>query len=66
LSGRESKEADIDPEIYKEYESQKKYLESSVNTLKQRLDQEQQIHKVEHLGIMEQNMILIGEIAEFR
>jgi hypothetical protein len=66
LSGRESKETDIDPDIYKEYESQKKYLESSVNTLKQRLDAEQQVHKVSHMAIMEQNMKLIHEIAEFR
>ena len=66
MSGRESKETDIDPDIYKEYESQKKYLESSVNTLKQRLDAEQQVHKVSHMAIMEQNMKLIHEIAEFR
>ena len=56
----------MDPDIYKEYESQKKYLESSVNTLKQRLDAEQQVHKVSHMAIMEQNMKLIHEIAEFR
>ena len=66
MSGRESKETDIDPDIYKEYESHKKYLESSVNTLKQRLDAEQQVHKVSHMAIMEQNMKLIHEIAEFR
>jgi len=67
LSGRESAANDEeDPEILKEYESQKKYLESSVNTLKHRLDAEQQVHKMSHLAIMEQNMKLIHEIAEFR
>ena len=54
MSGRESAtNDDVDPDIYKEYECQKKYLESSVNTLKHRLDVEQQVHKISHLAIME-------------
>lgn len=53
------KDTEIDPDIKKEYENQKQYLESSVHSLKKRLEQETLIHKKEHVRIMEQNMVLI-------
>lgn len=39
------KNVDIDQEITKEYENQKKYLENSVSTLKKRLEEETKAHK---------------------
>lgn len=39
------KNVEIDPDIKKEYENQKRYLDNSKNSLKKRLDKEQQIHK---------------------
>ncbi len=34
----------MDPDIKKEYENQKKYLESSKNSLKKKLEKKQQLH----------------------
>ena len=39
------KNVEIDPDIKKEYENQKRYLENSVNSLKKRLEKEMKIHK---------------------
>ena len=61
-----SKDTEIDPDIKKEYENQRAYLESSVHSLHKRLEQEQMIHKEEHLHIMEQNIKLIEQIGDLR
>lgn len=45
VKDQEIKNVEIDPDIKKEYENQKRYLESSVNSLKKRLEKETQIHK---------------------
>jgi len=37
-----------DPDVTKEYENQKKYLESAVYSLKKRVEQEAAIHNEEH------------------
>ena len=42
---KDHKNVEIDPDIKKEYENQKRYLENSVNSLKKRLEKETQIHK---------------------
>lgn len=39
------KNVEFNPDIKKEYENQKRYLENSVNSLKKRLDKEMVIHK---------------------
>ena len=52
------KNVEIDPDIKKEYENQKRYLENSVNSLKKRLDKEMQIHK--EVKIMELITYCIG------
>lgn len=49
---QEMKNVEIDPDIKKEYINQKKYLESSVFSLKKRLEKEQQIHREDNLNIM--------------
>jgi len=42
---KQNPNVDIDPDIKKEYENQKRYLENSVNSLKKRLEKETKIHK---------------------
>jgi hypothetical protein len=59
---QEMKNVEIDPDIKKEYVNQKKYLESSVFSLKKRLEKEQQIHREDNLNIMQENMELIKDI----
>ncbi len=49
----------MDPEIKKEYDNQKRYLENSLHSLKRRLETEGQVHKEENLNIMNQNIKLI-------
>ncbi len=63
---QEIKNVEIDPDIKKEYENQKRYLENSVNSLKKRLEKETQIHKEDNNSIMRENMELINQIAELR
>eukprot|EP01017_Pseudomicrothorax_dubius_P039674 TRINITY_DN6112_c0_g1_i2.p1 TRINITY_DN6112_c0_g1~~TRINITY_DN6112_c0_g1_i2.p1 ORF type:complete len:297 (+),score=85.74 TRINITY_DN6112_c0_g1_i2:98-988(+) len=57
---------DIEPEIYAEYISQKKYLEKSVAMLKQNLTKDNEIHKQDNIRIMRENVELIKEINKLR
>jgi len=57
---------DIDPEIKKENDNQRRYLENSVNSLKKRLEKETKVHKEDNLNIMRENMRLIQEITHLR
>ena len=66
MKDQEIKNVEIDPDIKKEYENQKRYLENSVNSLKKRLEKETQIHKEDNNNIMKENMELINQIAELR
>ena len=63
---QEIKNVEIDPDIKKEYENQKRYLENSVNYLKKRLEKETQIHKEDNNNIMKENMELIKQISDLR
>ena len=60
------KNVEIDPDIKKEYENQKRYLENSKNSLKKRLEKEQQIHKQDNMNIMRENIKLIKMISDLR
>jgi hypothetical protein len=60
------KNAEIDPDIKKEYENQKRYLDNSKNSLKKRLEKEQQIHKQDNMNIMRENITLIRMITDLR
>ena len=53
VNPNEIKNVDIDPDIKKEYENQKRYLENSVNTLKKRLEKEMKIHKEVRVALVE-------------
>ncbi len=66
MKDQEIKNVEIDPDIKKEYENQKRYLENSVNSLKKRLDKETQLHKEDNNNIMRENMELITQISELR
>ncbi len=55
-----------DPDVAKEYENQKKYLESAVTSLKKRVEQEANIHKLEHTAVMTENQKLIKDIDSMR
>ena len=60
------KNVDIDADIKKEYENQRRYLENSKNSLKKRVEKEQQIHKEDNMNIMRDNIKLIKMISELR
>ena len=60
------KNVEIDPDIKKEYENQRRYLENSKNSLKKRLEKEQQIHKEDNMNIMRENIKLIKMISDLR
>jgi hypothetical protein len=60
------KNVEIDPDIKKEYENQRRYLENSQTSLKKRLEKEKQIHKEDNMNIMTENISLIGMISDLR
>jgi hypothetical protein len=60
------KNVEIDPDIYAEYVSQRKYLEKSVQMLKKNLQKDSEIHKQDNLRIMRENVELIKEINKLR
>ena len=60
------KNVEVNPDIKKEYENQRKFLENSVHSLKKRLEKESEIHKEENLAIMNDNIKLITQISDLR
>ena len=66
VKDQEMKNVEIDPDIKKEYENQKRYLENSRNSLKKRLEKEQQIHNEDNMNIMRENIKLIKMIGDLR
>ena len=66
VKDREMKNVEIDPDIKKEYENQRRYLENSQQSLKKRLEKEKQIHKEDNMNIMTENISLIAMISNLR
>jgi chromosome segregation ATPase len=66
VKDQEMKNVDIDPDIKKEYENQRRFLENSQNSLKKRLAREQDAHKQDNMNIMKENIKLIKMISELR
>ncbi len=60
------KNVEIDPDIKKEFENQRRFLESSKNSLKKRLEKEGQLNQEDYRKVMEQNLLLIGMITQLR
>ena len=57
---------EVDTDIHKEYEQQRKYLENNVSSLKAKLDKLVKAHKQDNYRIMKENVELIGEINQLR
>ena len=57
---------EVDPDIRKEFENQKKYLHNSMTSLEKRLEMERSIHKEDNLRIMYMNIELIHHIIDLR
>lgn len=66
VKDKDVKTVDIDPDIQKEYENQKKYLENSANSLKKKLTKDSEIHKQDNYRIMKENIDLIDQINDLR
>lgn len=66
VKDKQMKNVDIDPDIKKEYESQRRFLENSQNSLKRRLEREQEAHKQDNMNIMKENIKLIKMIGDLR
>lgn len=60
------KKTDIDPDIYTEYVSQRKYLEKSVSALKRHLQKDNEVQKQNSLRVMKENVKLIKKINKLR
>lgn len=66
LNNGRVRKAEINSDIFREYESQLKFLEKSVNEFKQDLDKDTKIHKDDGSIKMRANVDLIREITELR
>merc|ERR1719446_1052351 len=57
-----SKKLDLDTDMQKEYNRQRDYLEKSVDSLKRKLEKDSQVHRIDNMRIMQENVSLIREI----
>jgi hypothetical protein len=55
-----------DFDIHREYANRRKYLENSINYLRQMLQKDQDVHKQENTRIMKENVMLLQEINILR
>lgn len=66
VKDKKLKQADMNPEIQKEYENQRKYLENSKHSLESKLKKDMDIHKKDSQKHMKENYDLIEQINELR
>ena len=66
IQNQEAKNGDINPEIRKEYDDQRKFLENSMASLKKRVEVESEIHKQDNQKSMNDNVLLLKDIKELR
>lgn len=52
--------------MHREYANRRKYLENSINYLRQMLQKDQDVHKQENTRIMKENVMLLQEINILR
>merc|ERR1719311_1206837 len=57
---------DLDTDSQKEYNRQRTYLEKSVDSLKRKLEKDSQVHRIDNMRIMQENVSLIREINDLR
>jgi len=60
------KTVDLDTDMHKEYNRQRDYLEKSVDSLKRKLEKDSQVHRIDNMRIMQENVSLIREINDLR
>lgn len=63
---QDPKSVEINADIKKEQENQRRYLETAKATLKKRLDKEQEVAKAENTKVMRENLDLIEQIKMLR
>merc|ERR550537_1191726 len=57
---------DLDTDSQKEYNRQRTYLEKSVDSLKRKLAKDSEVHRIDNMRIMQENVSLIREINDLR
>merc|ERR1719399_453487 len=57
---------DLDTDAQKEYNRQRNYLEKSVDSLKRKLAKDSEVHRIDNMRIMQENVSLIREINDLR
>jgi len=60
------KTVDLDTDMHKEYNRQRDFLEKSVDSLKRKLEKDSQVHRIDNMRIMQENVSLIREINDLR
>ena len=63
---QDPKAVEINADIKKEQENQRRYLETAKATLKKRLDKENEVHKTQMSKAMRENLDLITDIRRLR
>ena len=66
VQSQDPKNVEVDEDIKKEQENQRRYLDIAKATLQKRLEKEHQIHKDENSHIMYENLLLIDQINGLR
>merc|ERR1719243_263761 len=62
----EVKKIELDTDMQKEYNRQRDYLEKSVDSLKRKLQKDSEVHRIDNMRIMQENVSLIREINDLR
>merc|ERR1719171_89054 len=60
------KKLELDTDTQKEYNRQRDYLEKSVDSLKRKLAKDSEVHRIDNMRIMQENVSLIREINDLR
>merc|ERR1712185_297232 len=58
------KKLELDTDSQKEYNRQRDYLEKSVDSLKRKLQKDSEVHRIDNMRIMQENVSLIREIND--
>lgn len=66
MEPKEVSHTEVNKDILLEYDSQLRYLETSVNMLKKNLEKDREIHKQDNIRIMKNNVKLIRDINKLR
>merc|ERR1712187_991416 len=60
------KKQELDPDIQREYNRQRDYLEKSVESLKRKLLKDSEVHRQDNTRVLQENVALIREINELQ